>query len=222
MLAMKLNMAKRSFYSQNVQNVISSKECYQTPVILWHIACDVPTFVIARIKASDKWINVNESVLSEKIITNKISHSWSILLSFSPPLSLSLSVSLLLPIYRSVHLFIDLFLCVHCLRSFIKAGADITVVSLSSLPPSRSLSLGTLLTGWFKREHYSAGDEIISFLSSTALFPLLMGSPAASEARGERRVLRKKQLASNMRLTLRSCGRGSGCFQHQMISDLGP
>lgn len=49
-----------------------------------------------------------------------------------------------------------------------------------------------------------------------------MGSPAASEARGERRVLRKKQLASNMRLTLHSCGRGSGCFQHQMISDLGP
>lgn len=48
------------------------------------------------------------------------------------------------------------------------------------LPPSCSLSLGTLLTGWFKREHYSAGDEIISFLSSTALFPLLMGSPAAS------------------------------------------
>lgn len=90
------------------------------------------------------------------------------------------------------------------------------------LPPSCSLSLGTLLTGWFKGEHYGAGDEIISFLSSTALFPLLMGSPAASEARGERRVLRKKQLASNMRLTLRSCGRGSGCFQHQMISDLGP
>ncbi len=128
------------------------------------------------------------------------------------------------PSISIIHLFIDLFLCFHCLRSFIKAGPILPLsffpAFLASLPFPEPWH--TLLTGWFKGEHYSAGDEIISFLSSTALFPLLMGSPAASEARGERRVLRKKQLASNMRLTLRSCGRGSRCFQHQMISDLGP
>lgn len=82
--------------------------------------------------------------------------------------------------------------------------------------------LGTLLTCWFKGVHYGARDEIISFLSSTALFLLLMGSPAASEARGDVRVLRKKELASNTRLTLRSCERESACFQHQMISDPKP
>lgn len=95
---------------------------------------------------------------------------------------------------------------------------------LSRFPTSQpsSFSLGTHLTGWFKEVDYGARDEIISFLSSTALFLLLMGSPAASEARGELRVLRKKELASNTRLTLRSCKGESGCFQHQMISDLKP
>lgn len=63
-------------------------------MILWQIACDVPSFVTARIKASDKW-----SVLPEKKKnSNKISHSWSI-----PSLSLSLS--------PSCSLFIDLSTC---------------------------------------------------------------------------------------------------------------
>lgn len=122
--------------------------------------------------------------------------------------------------FSHVHLCIDL--CIH--RFFHQSQANISIISPSSFPPFQpsSFSLGTLLTGWFKGVHYGARDEIISFLSSTALFPLLMGSPAASEARGDVRVLRKNELASNTRLTLRSCEGESGCFQHQMISDLKP
>ncbi len=133
------------------------------------------SLVIAWIKTSVKWINLNEMwwKWGEGGMWSTKCPIFNLFKLFSPYISI-------------IHLFIDLFLCFHCLRSFIKAGPILPLsffpAFLASLPFPEPWH--TLLTGWFKGEHYSAGDEIISFLSSTALFPLLMGSPAASEARG--------------------------------------
>lgn len=57
------------------------------------------------------------------------------------------------PSISIIHLFIDLFLCVHCLRSFIKAGPILPLsffpAFLASLPFPEPWQ-HTLLTGWFK------------------------------------------------------------------------
>ncbi len=156
-----ISFPKRLKCHLHQRNVIKHNCLIWNPVTncLWCLS-----FVIAWIKTSVKWINANEMWWKCPILNLfKLFFPYFPLYFHHPLVYRSVSVCALPEIFH-------------------QSRPDITVVFLSrflaSLPfpePWR-----TLLTGWFKGEHHGAGDEIISFLSSTALFPLLMGSPAAS------------------------------------------